>query len=193
MYMLTTKAMEHFTKQESCKPYFESAFGYVVFDSIGKCGLFFVGAATGEGTVCIKKDGQFEKVGTSTMIQGSVGPQFGGQMYSMIIFFETERDYNHFIIENFEFGADANVVALTASASGKATTMDKNVRITAGLKPEEVSYEHSTNALLFTKGMAVFTITTIGLMYEASLSGQKYKFKALEPAAETAEKTEATE
>mmetsp|Transcript_20356 Transcript_20356/g.41920 ORF Transcript_20356/g.41920 Transcript_20356/m.41920 type:complete len:183 (+) Transcript_20356:67-615(+) len=178
--MLTTKAMEQFTKQESCKPYFESAYGYAVFENIGKVGVFFVGGATGEGTVCIKKEGQFEQVGTSTMMQASVGPQFGGQLFSMIIFFETERDYNHFIIENFEFGADANVVALTASAGGKATTMDKNIRIAMGLKPDDLAYEHSTNALLFTKGMAVFTSTVAGLMYEASLSGQKYKFKALE-------------
>lgn len=172
--------MEHFTEQESCKPYFERAYGYAVFENIGKIGIFFIGGATGEGNVCIKKDGQFEKVGTSTMIQGSLGPQFGGQVYSMIIFFETERDYNHFIIDNFEFGADANVVALTASASGKVTTMDKNIRISAGIKPDDIAFESSTNVLLFTKGMALFTSTVAGLMYEASLSGQKYKFKALE-------------
>mmetsp|Transcript_11994 Transcript_11994/g.28451 ORF Transcript_11994/g.28451 Transcript_11994/m.28451 type:complete len:174 (-) Transcript_11994:179-700(-) len=173
--------MEHFTKQVSCKPYFESAFGYAVFEDIRKVGAFIAGGATGDGNVCIKNaDGVFEKVGTSKMIQASLGPQFGGQIYSMIIFFETERDYNHFIVENFEFGADANVVALTASASGKATTMDKNVRVVAGLNQADIAYEHSTNALLYTKGMAVFTSTKMGLMYEASLSGQKYKFTALE-------------
>jgi len=173
--------MEHFTKQESCKPYFESAFGYAVFEDIRKIGIAIAGGATGHGKVCIKnEDGVFEKVGTSEMIQASVGPQFGGQVYSMIIFFETERDYNHFVVENFEFGADANVVALTASASGKASTIDKNLRLMAGVNQNDIAYEHSTNALLYTKGMAVFTSTKMGLMYEASLSGQKYKFTALE-------------
>jgi len=173
--------MEHFTKQESCKPYFESAFGYAVFEDIHKIGIGIAGGATGKGKVCIKNDdGVFENVGTSEMVQASLGPQFGGQVYSMIIFFETERDYNHFIVENFEFGADANVVALTASASGKASTIDKNVRLMAGMNQKDIAYEHSTNALLYTKGMAVFTSTKMGLMYEASLSGQKYKFTSLE-------------
>ena len=173
--------MEHFTKQESCKPYFESAFGYAVFEDIRKVGIAFAGGAIGQGKVCIKNaDGIFEQVGTSEMMQASFGPQFGGQVYSMIIFFETERDYNHFIVENFEFGADANAVAYTASASGKASTMDKNVRLTAGLNQTDIAFEHSTNVLLYTKGMAVFTSTKMGLMYEASLLGQKYKFTALE-------------
>merc|ERR1711933_612545 len=176
-----TITMEHFTKQETCKPYFGSAFGYAVFDDIRKVGIAIAGGATGQGKACIKNaDGVFEQVGTSEMVQASLGPQFGGQIYSMIIFFETERDYNHFIIENFEFGADANVVAYTANASGKATTMDKNVRLQAGLNEKDIAFEHSTNALLYTKGMAVFTSTKMGLMYEASLSGQKYKFTALE-------------
>jgi len=169
--------MEHFTKQESCKPYFESAYAYAVFEKIGKIGVFFAGGATGDGDVCVKNaEGVFEKVGTSTMMQASLGPQLGGSIYSMIIFFETERDYNHFVVENFEFGADAGVVALTASASGKASTMDKNIRIAAGVNPDDIAFEHSVNTLQYTKGMAVFTSTVGGLMYEASLSGQKYKF-----------------
>ncbi len=176
----TTTTMEHFTKQASCKAYFESAYGYAVFEQIGKIGIAFIGGATGEGNVCIKKEEQFEKVGTATMYQASLGPQFGGQIYSMIIFFETERDYNEFIEDEFEFGADANIVALTASATAKVSSMDKNIRLAAGTKPEEVTFEKTTSTRMYTKGMAVFTSTTAGLMYEASMSGQKYKFKALE-------------
>lgn len=172
--------MEHFTQQASCKAYFESAYGYAVFEQIGKIGIAFIGGATGEGNVCIKKEGQFEKVGTSTMMQASLGPQFGGQIYSMIIFFESERDYNEFISDEFEFGADAGVVALKASASAKVSSMDKNIRLAAGMKPEETTFEKTTSTRMYTKGMAVFTSTTAGLMYEATLSGQKYKFKALE-------------
>lgn len=179
--------MDFFTKQESCKPYFEGAYGYAVFEKIGKIGIAFIGGATGDGDVCIKKDGKFEKVGTSKMIQASLGPQFGGQIYSMIIFFETEREYEEFIVENFEFGADANVVALTASAGGTASTIDKKITLKAGMKPDEITFEQSTNTKMYKKGMAVFTSTTGGLMYEASLSGQQYKFKALEAAASAEE------
>jgi len=172
--------MDHFTKQETCKPYFESAFGYAVYEKVGKIGIAFVGGAMGEGDVCVKNsEGVFGKVGTSKMMQGSLGPQFGGQLYSMIIFFKTEEDYKKFITENFEFGADANVVALTASASGKVSSMDKNVQLSAGVKPTDIAFEHSTNTLMFSKGLAVFTSTIGGLMYEASLSGQNYKFKAI--------------
>jgi len=178
---IQTLSIEEFKEQERCKPYFESAYGYAIFKTVGKVGIAFVGGAHGKGDVCIKNsDGVFEKVGTSEMFQGSLGPQFGGQIYSMVIFFESERDYQHFIVENFEFGADANVVALTASASGKASTIDKNVHLNAGVTPKDVAFEHSTNTLLYTKGMAVFTSTVGGLMYEFSVSGQKYKFKALE-------------
>merc|ERR1712176_1449985 len=100
-----------------------------------------LGGAHGKGDVCIKNSGgQFEKVGTSEMIQGSLGPQFGGQIYSMVIFFESERDYQHFIVENFEFGADANVVILTASASGKASTIDKNVQLNAGVNQKDTAF-----------------------------------------------------
>lgn len=174
--------MEQFKKFETCKPYFDSAYGYAVFDKVTKAGLFVVGGAHGKGHVYVKKNsgGSFEKVGESTMIQASLGPQFGGQLTSMIIFLETERDFNHFAVDNFEFGADANVVAITASASGKASTIDKNIRLHAGVTGTDISYEHSTNVLLYSKGMAVFASTIGGLMYEASLSGQRYKYKSIE-------------
>ena len=173
--------MEHFTKQEKCKPYFEGAYGYAVFEKVGKVGFFFVGGAMGDGKVCIKNaEGVYEKVGTSKVLQGSLGPQFGGQIYSMIIFFQTEDAYKKFTDTDFEFGADANVVALTASAAGKASTIDKNLRLSACVKPDDMKFEHSTNALPYSNGMAVFTSTTGGLMYEASLSGQKFSYKAAE-------------
>jgi hypothetical protein len=110
------------------------------------------------------------------MMQLSVGFQFGGQVYSEIIFFETERDYMHFISDSFEFGADANVVALTASASAKATTMG-NQSITAGMTSADLTIEQ--DAMKYTKGMAVFTITLGGLMYEATISGQRFTTKPL--------------
>ena len=121
------------------------------------------------------KDGKEELVGNSTMMQVSFGFQFGGQLYSEIIFFETERDYLHFITENFEFGADANVVALTASASAKVSTMG-NQGITAGITPSEMKLK---SVQKYTKGMAIFTITQGGLMYEATVKGQRFTYKPI--------------
>ena len=180
--------MESFKNQETCKPYFENAYGYAVFESITKVGIFVVGGAGGVGDVCIdknddggdderKRDIKYKKVGTSTMCQASIGPQLGGQMYKMIIFFETEREYKHFIsTDNFEFGADANAVALTASAGATVSTIDNNLSIGAGIAGTDHQHAFGLNTLQYMKGMAIFTSTVGGLMYEASLSGQKYNF-----------------
>ena len=48
------------------------------------------------------------------MKQVTVGFQLGGQGYSEIIFFEDQRAFNQFTAGNFEFGADASAVAITA-------------------------------------------------------------------------------
>lgn len=173
--------MDGFKKQESCNPYFENAYGYAIFPSITKVGIAIIGGAGGQGDVYIKKEGgTVDKVGTSTMFQASIGPQFGGQIYSMIVFFEKEADYKRFIVDNFEFGAAANAVALTASGGAAVSTMDNNINLQASVTGTDHSVRHTMNTLMYTKGMAVFTSTIGGLMYEASLSGQKYTFKPLE-------------
>jgi hypothetical protein len=93
------------------------------------------------------------------------------------LFFETEREYQQFITNNFEFGADANVVALTASAGAAISTIDNNIGVSAGISGTTKEYSQSlSNTLQYMKGMAIFTSTIGGLMYEASLSGQKYNF-----------------
>jgi lipid-binding SYLF domain-containing protein len=167
--------MEYFKKQESLKPYFQGAYGFGLFEKVGKAG-FGIGGAYGEGKVYLNKDGKEELVGNSTMMQVSFGFQFGGQLYSELIFFETERDYLHFISDNFEFGADANVVALTASASAKVSTMG-NQGITAGMTPAEMKI--TKESAVYTKGMAIFTITQGGLMYEATVKGQKFTYRPI--------------
>merc|ERR1711959_407763 len=44
----------------------------------------------------------FTLVGKSTMTQLSIGPQFGGKVYSQIVFFETERDFDNFVVNTPE-------------------------------------------------------------------------------------------
>ena len=96
-------------------------------------------------------------------------------MYSEIIFFETEKDFQQFANGSFEFGADANVTALTASASSKASTMG-NQRGKAGTSADKITLKDVGG---YTKGLKVATITKGGLMYEASISGQKFNFHPL--------------
>ena len=148
--------MDQFKKQETLKPYFKTAYGFAYFDTIGKIGMG-IGGAGGKGEVYVLENGKEQLVGHSTMGQLSFGFQFGGQIYSEIIFFESERDYKHFCSDSFEFGADANVVALTASAGAKVSTMG-NQGVTAGITANDTTIPKSSDSP-YTKGMAVFTIT----------------------------------
>jgi lipid-binding SYLF domain-containing protein len=169
--------MDTFEKQEGLKAYFDTAYGYAVFATIAKAG-FGVGAAGGSGDVYVKNaDGAATKVGGSVMVQLSFGFQFGGQVYSEIIFFETEKDFQNFTAGNFEFGADANVVALTASAGAKASTLG-NQGITAGVTANNVMVGGETAT--YTKGMKVFSVALGGLMYQATIGGQKFTYKPIE-------------
>ena len=84
--------MDQFKSQASLKPYFDTAYGYAVFGTIAKAG-FGVGGAGGKGDVYINnKDGTEKRVGSTQVFQLSVGFQFGAQVYSEIIFFETEKE-----------------------------------------------------------------------------------------------------
>ena len=123
--------------------YFNSAYGYAVFPSIGKGGLG-VGGATGNGT--LYKGGAV--VGDCRMSQVTVGFQAGGQAYSEVIFFKDADAFNRFTGDKFEFSAQASAVAVTAGASF------------------DVDYRD---------GILVFTHAKGGLMYEASIGGQKFK------------------
>ncbi len=92
------------------------------------------------------------KVGTSTLTQVTVGLQLGGQAYSEVIFFKDKTALDDFRRGNFEFDAQASAVALTARAS---------------------------RDLAYNKGVAIVTMAKGGLMYEASIGGQKFTFKPL--------------
>jgi lipid-binding SYLF domain-containing protein len=146
------------------KGFFESAYGYAVFPTIGKGGMG-IGGAYGKGRVYAQ--GQY--VGDTTMTQLSVGFQFGGQAYSQIIFFEDKRAFDEFSGGNFEFGAQASAVAITAGAQAAATTTGSSAGASGGKKDATAVGEYY-------KGMAVFTVAKGGLMYEATISGQKFSY-----------------
>jgi len=138
-------------------------YGYAVLPTIGKGGIGIGGAG---GTGCVFAGGKH--TGNISMGQVTVGFQLGGQAYSQLILFKNSDVYSDFTKGQFEFGADATAVALTYGAQAGAST--KGASASAG---------DTKGAGAWKRGMAVFTIAGGGLMYEASIGGQKFKFKPL--------------
>ena len=147
--------------------FFGKSYGYAVFPNIGKGGLG-VGGAYGKGQVYAGG----ALVGKTSMTQLSFGFQAGGQGYSMIIFFEDKRAFDEFTSGNFEFGAQASAVAITAAASAGAGTTGSAAGASAGKRD-------ATTVGDFHKGMATFIIIKGGAMYEAAIAGAKFNYKPI--------------
>jgi lipid-binding SYLF domain-containing protein len=147
--------------------FFHHSYGYAIFPTIGE-GAFIVGGAGGKGQVFVHG----RQVGDVSVAQVSVGFQAGGQAYSEIIFFADKRSADEFMSGNFEFGADAQVVAITAEAGASAATNGSGAEASGGEKD-------ARNVGHYYKGMAVFSIAKGGLMYQAAVSGQKFTFHPL--------------
>ena len=147
--------------------FFAKSYGYAVFPTIGKGGIG-IGGAYGKGRVYAK--GAY--VGDTSVTQVSIGLQLGGQAYSQIIFFEDKRAFDEFTGGNFEFGAEASAVAITAGVSAEATTTGSSAGASGG-KNDATTTTAGTG---YYKGMAVFTVAKGGLMYQASVGGQKFSY-----------------
>jgi lipid-binding SYLF domain-containing protein len=91
-------------------------------------------------------------IGKAKMKQVSVGFQFGGQAYREVIFFENQGALDRFKQDKFEFAGQASAVAVNKGAS------------------VNVKYKN---------GVMVFTQEKGGLMYEASVGGQKFDYEPL--------------
>lgn len=95
----------------------------------------------------------FEKgmaVGSAKVTQVTIGFQLGGQVYAEVIFFENQDTLRSFQDSDLKFSAQVSAVAAAEGAS-------KNAK-----------YE---------LGVAVFTLARGGLMYEASVGGQKFGYE----------------
>jgi lipid-binding SYLF domain-containing protein len=147
--------------------YFDNAYGYAVFPTVGK-GAIGIGGAHGSGRVYAGG----EHVGDTKMTALSIGFQLGGQAFSQIVFFEDQQAFDNFTSGNFEFGANASAVAITAGASAGTSTAGTSSSASAGKN------DASTAGAGYRKGMAVFSVAKGGLMYEASVAGQKFSYKA---------------
>jgi lipid-binding SYLF domain-containing protein len=145
--------------------FFAKSYGYAVFPTVGGAG-FLVGAAHGKGRVYAHGI----LTGDTTMNLVSAGFQAGAKAYSEIIFFEDKRALDAFESGSFEFGADASAIAITASAEAGAGTSG------ASSEASVDSSNAGTSGLGYFNGMAVFTIAKGGLMYAATISGQKFTY-----------------
>jgi len=90
-----------------------------------------------------------QATGFCDLSQASIGFQAGGQDYSELIVFKEADALGRFKQGNYGFTAEASAVAIKPGASAQVE---------------------------FKKGIAVFTATNAGLMYEASLAGQKFRY-----------------
>ena len=132
-------------KDPGIKTFFNDAYAYAVFPSVGKGG-WVIGGAYGNGKVF--RRGQI--IGSASMAQGTIGLQFGGQVYSEIVFFKDKKAFDRFKSDRLEFDAQVSAIAVTLGAAAKA------------------AYEN---------GIAVFVMTKGGLMFEASVGGQSFTYK----------------
>ncbi len=160
-----TDAISVFKKSPAVAAFFEDAYGYAVFPNIGKGG-FWIGAAYGEGLV-YRQD---QISGTTTLFEGSIGFQFGGQVFSEIIFFQDKRAFDEFTSGTFEFDAAATAVAVTAGAQAQAGTAGATAGASVG---PATGAQAKTD---YRKGMAIFVHTKGGLMVELGIGGQKFSY-----------------
>lgn len=102
-------------------------------------------------------------VGKATLTQVSIGAQVGGQDFAEVIFFETPAALKDFKDGKFEMSAEVSAVAAAEGASKTAK---------------------------YKEGVAVFTLPKKGLMVQASVGGQKFKYEpeSSEPADRKPEK-----
>ena len=89
-------------------------------------------------------------IGRSTLTQVTIGFQLGGQAYSEVVFFKTAEALANFKRGKLKLDAQASAIALTARAAAD---------------------------LAYRDGVAIVTMAKGGLMYEASVGGQKFSFK----------------
>jgi len=157
-------AVAAFHKAPQSSRFFDHAYGYAVFPTIGKVG-FVIGGAYGKGRIYEKG----HHSGDAEMTQATIGFQLGGQAFSQIIFFQDQRSYDEFTSGNFEFGAQASAIIITAGANAEASTKGTSASANAGNHYVKADGQYY-------KGMAVFSLAKGGLMYEATLGGQKYNF-----------------
>ncbi len=91
-------------------------------------------------------------IGHADLSQANIGASLGGQRYAEIIFFEDQGALATFKTTQVEFDARASAIAASSGAGTSAN---------------------------YQKGVAVFTLPEGGLMFQAAVGGQKFRFTPL--------------
>jgi lipid-binding SYLF domain-containing protein len=91
-------------------------------------------------------------IGVAALTQGSFGAQAGAQSFMEVIFFETPHALEDFKSGKFEMSADVSAVAASEGAAKSAK---------------------------YKNGVMVFALPKKGLMVQASVGGQKFKYEPL--------------
>ncbi len=107
---------------------FDNAYGYVIFETIGK-GAWVIGGASGKGIVYE----QGEQIGSAKMSQLIIGAAVGGQSYSQVIFFENKEALDRFKENKLEMSAQVSAVAGVAGVAQAAPYID-GVKIATDVK-----------------------------------------------------------
>ena len=107
-----------------------------------------VGVGGAHGKGVVYANGR--KIGRSTLSQITIGLQLGGQEYSEVVIFKDQASLNNFKKGKLKLNAQASAIAL-------------DERVGADLP--------------YRDGVAIITMAKGGLMYEASVGGQKFSFR----------------
>jgi lipid-binding SYLF domain-containing protein len=99
------------------------------------------------GKGCLYENGMF--TGYTDMTQASIGLQAGVQAYTEIVVFNTQDALSSFKAGHLQFDAQATAVAIKSGSGANAK---------------------------FRNGVAVFTMDEGGLMFEASIGGQRFTY-----------------
>ncbi len=145
-------------KDPSMERFFDNAWGYAVYPTVGT-GALIVGGAHGTGLVYKNVtisalmhpyQAKGKIVGRSSLSQGTIGLQAGGQAYSEIIFFKDKAAFDSLKDGKLKLTRQASAIAVTAGASADAD---------------------------YGSGVAVFTMGKGGLMLQAAIGGQQLTFE----------------
>jgi lipid-binding SYLF domain-containing protein len=139
---------EMVARDPSLRNILDEAYGYVVFPSVGE-GAFIVGGGQGVGVVYQ----QGRPVGYARLTAGSVGLQVGGQTYSELVVFRSQRAFEDLQRgSTWDMRADATATILRAGAAG-ASNFDDDI--------------------------GVFVVPEFGAMAAVSIGGQRMSFEPL--------------
>ena len=143
--------------------FFKSSYGYAIFPTIGKGGVG-IGGAHSSGA-CTKRRLRRRH----SMTQITVGLQLGGQAFSQIIFFEDKRAFDEF--------TGGNSSSARRRARWRSPPERRRRPALRDRRGASGGQHDATTVGGYQKGMATFTVAKGGLMYGASIGGQKFNYK----------------